>query len=43
MDPLLIDGPTRLDTPRLALRCPPPGDGPLLHDAQCESMDELRP
>jgi RimJ/RimL family protein N-acetyltransferase len=43
MDPLLIDVPTRLETARLILRCPRPGDGPTLHQAEHESLDELRP
>lgn len=43
MDPLLIDVPMRMETDRLVLRCPQPGDGPTLHAAQTESLDELRP
>jgi RimJ/RimL family protein N-acetyltransferase len=43
MDPLLIDVPSRLETERLILRCPRPGDGALLADAERESHDELRP
>lgn len=34
--------PTRLETERLTLRCPQPGDGPAVHAAQTESLDELR-
>ncbi|HEY1392748.1 MAG TPA: GNAT family protein [Methylibium sp.] len=41
-DPLLIDVPTRLDTPRLVLRCPQPGDGAAYHEAIVASQDELR-
>jgi hypothetical protein len=43
MDPLLIDVPTRLETERLILRCPRPGDGALLAQAELESHEELRP
>jgi RimJ/RimL family protein N-acetyltransferase len=43
MDPLLIDVPSRLETERLILRCPQPGDGALLSEAEHETHDELRP
>jgi RimJ/RimL family protein N-acetyltransferase len=43
MDPLLIDVPTRLETERLILRCPRPGDGAMLAEAEQESNEELRP
>jgi len=43
MDPLLIDVPLEFDSPRLVLRCPRPGDGAVLHDAVCASLDDLRP
>lgn len=43
MDPLLIDVPERIDTPRLVLRCPRAGDGAALNAAVCVSIDELRP
>lgn len=43
MDPLLIDVPTRIETERLILRCPRPGDGAMLSEAERESNDELRP
>lgn len=43
MDPLLIDVPSRLETERLILRCPQPGDGPVLHAAEHETLEELRP
>ena len=42
-DPLLIDVPERLLTPRLVLRCPRAGDGPALNEAVTVSLDELRP
>ena len=42
MDPLLIDVPTRIETERLVLRCPRPGDGPALNLAVCTSVDALR-
>jgi ribosomal-protein-serine acetyltransferase len=43
MDPVLIDVPLRIDTERLILRCPQPGDGPLVHEAEHESLAELQP
>jgi RimJ/RimL family protein N-acetyltransferase len=43
MDPLLIDVPPRLETPRLILRCPQPGDGARLNEAVRDSLAELRP
>ncbi|HEX7435941.1 MAG TPA: GNAT family protein [Caldimonas sp.] len=43
MDPLLIDFPERIETERLVLRCPRPGDGPALSAAVCASLDALRP
>lgn len=42
MDPLLIDVPAQLPTERLILRCPRPGDGPLLHQAEHETLEDLR-
>lgn len=41
-DPILFDLPPRIDTPRLSLRPPRTGDGPLLHEALTESLAELR-
>jgi RimJ/RimL family protein N-acetyltransferase len=41
--PLLIDVPERLQTPRLVLRAPRPGDGAALNAAVLDSMDALRP
>lgn len=43
MDPLLIDVPERIETERLILRCPQPGDGVLVNAAVSESADALRP
>lgn len=43
MDPLLIEVPTRLETPRLILRCPQPGDGARLNEAVRDSIADLRP
>lgn len=43
MDPLLIDVPMRIETARLILRAPQPGDGAALNAAVCESIGELRP
>lgn len=42
MDPLLIEVPERLETERLVLRCPRPGDGAALNAAVCASLDELK-
>lgn len=39
MDPLLKDIPTAIETKRLLLRCPQPGDGAAMHDAIDESLD----
>ena len=33
----------RIETERLILRCPQPGDGALVNAAICESLDALRP
>ena len=43
MDPLLIEVPERIETERLILRCPQPGDGAVVNAAVCESLDALRP
>jgi len=43
VDPLLIDVPERIETERLILRCPQPGDGAAVNAAVCESLDALRP
>jgi RimJ/RimL family protein N-acetyltransferase len=43
MDPLLIDVPERLETERLVLRCPRPGDGPAVNRAVSDSLEGLRP
>ena len=43
MEPLLIDVPERIETERLILRCPQPGDGAAVNAAICESLDALRP
>ncbi len=43
VDPLLIDVPELLHTERLVLRCPRPGDGPVLNAAICASIDALKP
>lgn len=42
-DPLLIAVPERLQTERLVLRSPRPGDGPALNEAVLASLDALRP
>jgi RimJ/RimL family protein N-acetyltransferase len=41
-DPILIDLPVSIETPRLVLRPPNAGDGSLLHAAVTESLPELR-
>ena len=41
-DPVLINLPDTLHTPRLLLRAPRAGDGPALHQAITESLPELR-
>ena len=43
MKPILIDIPTTIETSRLLLRPPMPGDGPELNAAVIESLEELRP
>ncbi len=43
MDPVLIDVPERIATERLVLRCPRPGDGPMLLEAERETRAELEP
>lgn len=43
MDPVLNDVPARLETARLLLRCPQPGDGAVLNAAIVASLDDLRP
>lgn len=42
MDAILRDFPSSLETERLTIRCPQPGDGPELNAAVIESWDELR-
>ena len=41
-DPLLLNLPAQIDTPRLLLRVPCAGDGAALHAAVAESLPELR-
>jgi RimJ/RimL family protein N-acetyltransferase len=41
MNPILKDFPNSLDTPRLTIRAPRPGDGPALNAAVRESWAEL--
>ena len=42
MDPILKDIPTSIETERLLLRCPQPGEGKLMHEAISESLDEFQ-
>ena len=41
-DPILLDLPASIETPRLVLRPPRGGDGPVLFEALTESLPELR-
>jgi len=41
-EPILLNLPDRIETPRLTLRPPRTGDGPALHAALTESLPELR-
>ena len=43
IDPLLIEVPMRLDTPRLVIRCPRAGDGASYFEAVSASLDALKP
>lgn len=43
LKPLLIDVPERIETDRLILRCPQPGDGAAVNAAVRDSIDDLRP
>jgi RimJ/RimL family protein N-acetyltransferase len=43
MEPLLIELPARIDTPRLILRCPTSADAVAVNAAVCESMAALQP
>ena len=42
LDPILLNLPSSIETPRLTLRPPRTGDGPALHQALSESLPELR-
>jgi RimJ/RimL family protein N-acetyltransferase len=41
--PILVDFPESFETERLFIRCPLPGDGPEVHAAIRESIEELSP
>jgi len=43
MDPVLIEVPARIETERMILRCPMPGDGAAVNEAERESLVELKP
>lgn len=43
MDPILIEVPREIETPRLLLRAPQAGDGLMLNRAVCDTLDELKP
>jgi len=42
LDPILLDLPASIETPRLVLRPPRRGDGPVLFEALVESLPKLR-
>jgi RimJ/RimL family protein N-acetyltransferase len=41
-NPVLLDIPDRLETERLLLRAPRPGDGPMVHASVVETLEDLR-
>lgn len=41
-NPILLDIPDRIETARLLLRAPQPGDGPVVHASVVETLDDLR-
>ena len=41
-NPVLLDIPMQLETGRLQIRAPRPGDGALLHESVLETLDDLR-
>ena len=41
-DPLLLDLPDQFETERLLIRAPHTGDGPVVHEAIMETLDDLR-
>jgi len=42
MPPILFDFPDSFETERLLIRAPRPGDGVMIYDAVCETLDALR-
>ncbi len=42
MNPILLDFPHEFETERLLIRCPLPGDGPMVNEAIVESQEELK-
>jgi RimJ/RimL family protein N-acetyltransferase len=42
MNPILLDVPQQIETARLIVRCPRPGDGEVVHEGVVESLAELR-
>ena len=42
VDPVLLDLPDSIETERLTLRAPRPGDGPMVFEAVRDSLSELR-
>lgn len=42
MKPILLDFPHQFETERVLLRCPLPGDGPMVNEAIRESHEELK-
>jgi RimJ/RimL family protein N-acetyltransferase len=43
LNPILLDLPESIETERLIIRVPRPGDGPALNEAVLETFDDLRP
>lgn len=42
MNPLDLQFPDQFESQRLLIRCPRPGDGPLVYEAVCETLSDLR-
>lgn len=42
MNPVDLQFPDQFESQRLLIRCPRPGDGPLVYEAVCETLSDLR-
>jgi RimJ/RimL family protein N-acetyltransferase len=42
VNPLDLQFPEQFESQRLLIRCPRPGDGPLVYEAVCETLSDLR-